>query len=120
MVATQLMVARALEAAEQLAGEGIDVELVDPRTLVPLDLDTILSSVEKTGKLVCVQEAPPGGSWGATVVAAVVESMWESLDGRPRLVSGDETPIPYAAPLEEAWLPSTERILEALRQAAAE
>ena len=120
VVATQLMVARALEAAEQLAGEGIDVELVDPRTLVPLDLDTILSSVEKTGKLVCVQEAPPAGSWGATVVAAVVESMWESLDGRPRLVSGDETPIPYAAPLEEAWLPSTERILEALRQAAAE
>ena len=76
--------------------------------------------MEKTGKLVCVQESPPAGSWGATIVAAVVESIWDSLDGRPRLVSGDETPIPYAATLEAAWMPSTDRILEALRQAAAE
>jgi pyruvate dehydrogenase E1 component beta subunit len=120
VVATQLMLARAIEAAEQLAGEGVEIELVDPRTLVPLDLGTILSSVEKTGKLVCVQESPPAGSWGATIVAAVVESIWDSLDGRPRLVSGDETPIPYAATLEAAWMPSTDRILEALRQAVAE
>jgi len=120
VVATQLMLARAIEAAEQLAGEGVEIELVDPRTLVPLDLGTILSSVEKTGKLVCVQESPPAGSWGATIVAAVVESIWDSLDGRPRLVSGDETPIPYAATLEAAWMPSTDRILEALRQAATE
>ena len=96
------------------------MEVVDPRTLVPLDLATICDSVRKTGRLVCVQECPASGSWGATVAAGVVEAAWESLDVRPRLVSGDETPIPYAAPLEEAWLPSTARIVEALRKVAAE
>jgi acetoin:2,6-dichlorophenolindophenol oxidoreductase subunit beta len=120
VVATQLMRHRALAAAEVLAEEGIDVEIVDPRTLVPLDLETIVGSVTKTGRLVCVQECPPGGSWGATVVAAVVEQAWESLDVRPRLVSGDETPIPYAGSLEDAWLPSVERIAAELRDVAAE
>jgi pyruvate/2-oxoglutarate/acetoin dehydrogenase E1 component len=67
-----------------------------------------------------VQECPPGGSWGGTVVAAVVEEAWESLDLHPRLVSGDETPIPYAGSLEDAWLPSVERIAGELRDVAAE
>ena len=67
-----------------------------------------------------MQECPPGGSWGATVVAAVVEHAWESLDVRPRLVSGDETPIPYAGSLEDAWLPSVDRITAELRDVAAE
>jgi pyruvate dehydrogenase E1 component beta subunit len=120
VVATQLMRHRALEAAGVLAGEGVDVELIDPRTLSPLDLGTIHDSVRKTGRLVCVQECPPHGSWGATVAAAVAEAAWDSLDARPRLVSGDETPIPYAAPLEDAWLPSTDRILASLRSAVAE
>jgi len=120
VVATQLMRHRSDAAAELLAAEGIDVEIVDPRTLVPLDLETIVGSVAKTGRLVCVQECPPGGSWGATVVAAVVEQAWESLDLRPRLVSGDETPIPYAGSLEDAWLPSVERIAAELREIAAE
>jgi len=111
---------RALAAAEVLAPEGIDVEVIDPRTLVPLDLETIIGSVAKTGRLVCVQECPPGGSWGATVVAAVVEQAWESLDIRPRLVSGDETPIPYAGSLEDAWLPSVDRIVGALRDMVTE
>ncbi len=120
VVATQRMRQGVIEAAAVLATEGVDVELIDPRTLVPLDLTTICESVRKTGRLVCVQECPPSGSWGATVAAAVVEAAWESLDVRPRLVSGDETPIPYAAELEDAWLPGPERILEALRRAAAE
>lgn len=120
VVATQLMRRRVLEAADVLAGEGVEVELVDPRTLVPLDLTTICESVRKTGRLVCVQECPPSGSWGATVATAVVETVWESLDVRPRLVSGDETPIPYAAQLEDAWLPGTDRILEAIRRIASE
>jgi len=120
VVATQLMRQRALAAAEVLAAEGIDVEVVDPRTLVPLDLETIVGSVAKTGRLVCVQECPPTGSWGATVVAAVVEQAWESLDIRPRLVSGDETPIPYAGSLEDAWLPSVDRIVAELRDLVTE
>ena len=89
-------------------------------TLVPLDLETIVGSVAKTGRLVCVQECPPGGSWGASVVASVVELAWESLDLRPRLVSGDDTPIPYAGSLEDAWLPSVDRIVAELRDVAAE
>jgi pyruvate/2-oxoglutarate/acetoin dehydrogenase E1 component len=118
VVATQLMRHRALAAAGVLAEDGIDIEIVDPRTLVPLDLETIVGSVTKTGRLVCVQECPPGGSWGATVVASVVEQAWESLDVPPRLVSGDESPIPYAGSLEEEWLPSVDRIVGELRDVA--
>ena len=118
VVATQLMRHRALAAAEVLAGDGIDIEIIDPRTLVPLDLETIVGSVTKTGRLVCVQECPPGGSWGATVVASVVEQAWESLDVPPRLVSGDESPIPYAGSLEDEWLPSVDRIVGELRDVA--
>jgi pyruvate dehydrogenase E1 component beta subunit len=120
VVATQVMRQRALAAADVLASEGIDLEVVDPRTLVPLDLETIVGSVAKTGRLVCVQECPPAGSWGATVVAAVVEQAWESLDTRPRLVSADETPIPYAGTLEDAWVPSVDRIVAELRDLAVE
>jgi pyruvate dehydrogenase E1 component beta subunit len=120
VVATQLMRHRALEAAESLAAEGVDIELIDPRTLAPLDLETIVSSVEKTGRLACVQECPATGSWGAAVLAAVVEAAWESLDARPLLVSADETPIPYSGPLEDAWLPSVQRIGAELRHLAEE
>ena len=120
VVATQLMRQRSHEAAKLLAEEGIEAEVIDPRTLVPLDLQTITSSVEKTSRLVCVQESPPAGSWGATLVAQVVEHVWASLDARPRLVSGDETPIPYAAALEAAWLPDAERIAASIREAVSE
>jgi acetoin:2,6-dichlorophenolindophenol oxidoreductase subunit beta len=120
VVATQLMLHRSLQAAEALATEGIDVEVIDPRTLAPLDLETIIESVANTGRLVCVQESPAPGSWGATIAAAVVEHAWESLDARPRLVSGDETPIPYAGSLEDEWVPQVGRITQVLRSAAIE
>jgi pyruvate dehydrogenase E1 component beta subunit len=120
VVATQLMRHRALEAAEIVAPGGIDVEVIDPRTLVPLDLESIIASVKKTGRLVCVQESPPAGSWGTTIAAKVAEAAWEHLDARPRLVSGDETPIPYAGALEDAWLPSTERIASMITLAASD
>jgi pyruvate dehydrogenase E1 component beta subunit len=120
VVATQLMRHRSLEAAEVLAGEGVEVELVDPRTLAPLDLATIVASVEKTGRLACVQECPPAGSWGATIVAQVAGQAWESLDAAPILVSGDETPIPYSGPLENAWMPNADRIARDLRTLAAQ
>jgi pyruvate/2-oxoglutarate/acetoin dehydrogenase E1 component len=120
VVATQLMLHRARAAADILADEGIDIELVDPRTIVPLDLETILASVARTGRLVCVQEAPAGGSWGATLVAQAVEHVWESLDSRPRLICADDTPIPYAGPMEDAWIPSVERIADGLRHAVRE
>ncbi|ADB53480.1 alpha-ketoacid dehydrogenase subunit beta [Conexibacter woesei] len=115
VVATQLMRQRAERVAEELAAEGIELELIDPRTVLPLDLDTIGASVDKTGRLVVVQESPLGGSWGATVVAGVVAERFESLDAAPVLVSGPDTPVPYAGPLEDAWLPSERHIAGEIR-----
>lgn len=119
LVATQLMRHRALEAAEQLAGEGVEVELIDPRTLVPFDAETVRTSVERTNRLVVVQEASPRGSWGATLIAELVQGGFELLDCPPLLIAADETPIPYAGPLEEAWLPSVQRIVAGVREACA-
>jgi len=115
VVATQLMRVRADEAAAQLANEGISVELIDPRTLAPLDVATVSTSLERTGRLLIVQESPFGGSWGATMIAALMLDAFELLDAPPAIVCGDDTPVPYAGVLEEAWLPTTERIAAALR-----
>lgn len=116
VVATQMMRHRAEEAASGLAEEGVSVELIDPRTLVPFDFDTIRQSIEKTNRLVVVQEATVGGSWGATLVAEVVEQHLELLDSPPTMVAGDPTPLAYSGELEQAWLPSSERISAAIKQ----
>lgn len=115
IVATQQMRHRAVSAAEVLAAEGIECTVIDPRTLVPFDLKTVVTSLEETSRLCVVQEAPPGGSWGATLVSRVVTEHFELLDAPPVLVSADETPVPYAGELEEAWLPSVEEIVERVR-----
>ena len=115
VVATQLMRHRALEAATALADEGIDVELIDPRTLVPFDFETVRQSVDRTNRVVVVQEASFAGSWGATLAARLTIEAFESLDAPPAVVGGDDTPIPYAGVLEDAWLPDARRIAEAIR-----
>jgi pyruvate/2-oxoglutarate/acetoin dehydrogenase E1 component len=114
IVATQMMRHRAEAAAELLAADGVDAELIDPRTLVPLDMATIGASVERTSNLVVVQECSNAGSWGASLVARVVAEHFDSLDAPPVMVGGDDTPIPYAGALEAAWLPSPERIAAAV------
>jgi pyruvate/2-oxoglutarate/acetoin dehydrogenase E1 component len=119
VVATQLMLHRAHEAADRLAGDGVSVELIDPRTLAPLDAAAIVASVKRTNRLVVVQEAPSAGSWGATVVARVLQDAFEMLDAPPAIVAADDTPVPYAAALEEAWLPSVERIGDVVHRTAA-
>jgi acetoin:2,6-dichlorophenolindophenol oxidoreductase subunit beta len=119
VVATQLMRHRALEAAGILAEEGVEVELIDPRTLVPFDLETIGASVDRTNLLVVVQEAPPGGSWGASLISALLQDRFEMLDAPPLLIATDEIPIPYAGPLEAAYLPSAERIADGIRRTLA-
>jgi pyruvate/2-oxoglutarate/acetoin dehydrogenase E1 component len=119
IVATQMMRLRAEEAAEVLAGEGVGVELIDPRTLAPLDHETIGTSVDKTNRLVVVQECSNDGSWGATVVARLMADRFESLDAPPLMIGGDDTPIPYAGPLEELWLPSVDRIVDGVRRTLA-
>lgn len=119
LVAPQLMRQRSLEAAEALAAESISVEVIDPRTLVPFDNDAVVTSLQKTSRLVVVQEAPPAGSWGASLIARLTELHFELFDAPPILVAADETPIAYAEALEEAWLPSVARITEAVRRLAA-
>jgi acetoin:2,6-dichlorophenolindophenol oxidoreductase subunit beta len=114
IVATQLMRARAEEAAATLEDDSIDVELIDPRTVAPLDLDTIGTSLDKTNRLLVVQESPSAGSWGSTLIADLLRERFESLDAPPELLCGDNTPVPYAGPLEQAWLPSSERIVAAV------
>jgi pyruvate dehydrogenase E1 component beta subunit len=119
LVASQLMRYRALEAAELLAAEGVSAEVIDPRTMIPFDLETVGASLNRTNRLICVQECPQGGSWGATMVAALMAEQFESFDAPPILVGGDETPIPYSGELEAAWLPSPERIADAARRTLA-
>jgi pyruvate dehydrogenase E1 component beta subunit len=119
VVATQLMRHRALEAAESLAGKGVSVELIDPRTLVPFDFPTIADSVDRTNHLHVAQEAPAGGSWGATLISRIAAERFEMLDAPPTLVAPPDTPVPYAGALEDAWLPDAEKIAAAVEASLA-
>ena len=115
VVASQLMRHRAAEAAEALVADGISCELIDPRTVAPLDVVTVVESVGRTGRLVCVQEAPPAGSWGQAVISHVAVEAFELLDAPPVLIAADPIPVPYARSLEETTLPGVERIAGAVR-----
>lgn len=116
VVATQQMRHRAVEAAGILAAEGIEITVIDPRTLVPFDDETVIESLTGTSRLLVVQESPPGGSWGASLVSRMVTEHFEVFDAPPALLSGDETPVPYAALQEAAWLPTVERVVDAVRR----
>ncbi|MBV9001946.1 MAG: alpha-ketoacid dehydrogenase subunit beta [Solirubrobacterales bacterium] len=100
----------ALAAAEQLATEGIDVEVIDLRTLRPLDRATVVESVKRTNRLMVVEEGPRTGGWAGGILADVAEDALEYLDDVWRLTTAD-APIPYSPPLEDAFLPSAERIV---------
>ena len=115
IVAIAAMVGRALEAAELLAGEGISVEVIDPRTLSPLDEETILGSVERTGGLVVVDESPPHCSVASEIAAVVGEKAFDSLNGPVRRVTAPHTPVPFSPSLEEAYAPSVQAIVDAVR-----
>ena len=119
LVATQQMMHRATQAADELAASGVSVEVIDPRTLVPFDMETVAASFRKTSKLVVVQESPAAGSWGSSLVQRVATEYFEWFDGPPVLLSSPDTPVPYAGNLEEAWLPSVERIVAECRTLAA-
>ena len=109
-----------LEAAEQVAAEGIEVEVVDLRTLKPLDKETVLESVKKTGKLLIVHEDNITGGVGAEVAALVADEGFEYLDGPITRLCGPDVPtMPFAQSLEDAYMPTTERIAEALRKQSA-
>ncbi len=105
----------ALEAAERLAKDGIDVEVIDLRTLRPLDMQTILASVQKTNRIVTVEEAWPVCSVGSEICAQVAMHAFDDLDAPPAKVSGADVPMPYAANLEKLALPSAERVVAAVK-----
>jgi pyruvate dehydrogenase E1 component beta subunit len=113
IVAISYAVHKALEAAEALDGE-ISVEVVDPRTLVPLDIETILQSVRKTGRLLVVHEAPTRGGVGAEIVRQAVEQGFEHLRAPAKVLGGLNTPMPYSPPLEDACLPQKEDIVKSV------
>ena len=110
----------ALQAARQLAREGVELEVVDPRTLKPLDVDTIASSVEKTGRLVVVSEGARAGGFASEVVARVLDAVGiGALKATPERVTAKDTPIPYAASLERDVLPSLDDVLAAVARVMA-
>jgi pyruvate/2-oxoglutarate/acetoin dehydrogenase E1 component len=115
IAALALMVPRAVEAAERLEGDGLSVEVVDVRSLVPLDTQTLLASVTKTGRFFTVEENPRLCGWGAEVVSVVDEEAFWDLDGPSVRITTPHIPLPAAAALEDMALPSVDRISETVR-----
>jgi len=116
IVATGWMVHHALAAAEQLAGEGVSAEVIDPRTLAPLDTAAVIESVSKTGHLVLVDQATRHASASAVIAAEVADAGFGYLKAPIKQVTGLDTPIPYSKPMEEHVLPDEDKIVEAVRQ----
>ena len=116
VVALGYRVSRALQAAGQLEEEGIDVEVIDPRTLNPLDIETIVESVKRTGRLVIVHQAARTGGVGAEIATQVMEHAFDYLDAPVQRVTGLDTPVPYYTKLELLVYPSTEDIVHAVRK----
>jgi pyruvate/2-oxoglutarate/acetoin dehydrogenase E1 component len=117
IVAIGLMVHRALEAAQLLADEGIESTVIDPRTLFPLDLNTLVESVSRTGRMVVVDEAVVRGSFGAYLAAEVTEAAFDFLEAPSIRVGVPAVPIPYSPELEDSLIPSVEDICVAARKA---
>jgi pyruvate dehydrogenase E1 component beta subunit len=117
IVAIGRMVHTALEAADELAGSGVHAEVIDPRTTSPLDVDTILESVENTGRLVVVDESHPRCSLATDVAATVAQDAFGSLRAPIQLVTGPHTPVPFADALEDLFIPDAAKIAGAVKTA---
>jgi pyruvate dehydrogenase E1 component beta subunit len=115
LVAHSICVGLILEAAEKLAAEGIDAELIDLRTLRPLDCDTVIESVKKTNRIVTVEQGWPVCSIGSEIAAQVVEKAFDWLDAPPAKITGKDVPMPYAANLEKLALPTVDDVIAAAK-----
>jgi 2-oxoisovalerate dehydrogenase E1 component len=120
VVALTSMVRKALEAAGSLEREGISAEVIDPRTISPLDMDTILESIRRTGRLLVVDETYGPCGIGAEISARVMETAFDDLDAPVRRLNGAHAPIPYSAPLEAAVVPQVDDVARAVRELAEE
>jgi acetoin:2,6-dichlorophenolindophenol oxidoreductase subunit beta len=115
IVALSRMVGEALAAAETLAADGIEAEVIDPRTLVPLDMEAIVASVERTNRLVVAHEAVRSGGFGAEIAARAQLAAFDFLDAPVERVGAPFAPVPFSPPLEDAYLPGREQIAAAAR-----
>jgi pyruvate dehydrogenase E1 component beta subunit len=115
IVAYSKMLLLALEAAEQLNREGIDAEVIDPRTLKPLDIQTIVDSVKKTGRLVIIEEGWRFCGLGAQIADSIYQAAFDYLDAPIVRVTGEDVPMPYSRPLEDAAIPDMRRVIEAVK-----
>src|SRR5262249_31527506 len=113
------MVYTALDAAEKLKLEGIDAEVLDLRTLLPFDREAVLETVKKTSKVMILHEATRTGGMAGELTAVINESAFEYLDGPVMRVTSIDTPVPYAPPLEEFFMPQVDDVLKAARQLSA-
>ena len=116
IIATLLMMHRSLQAADVLEREGISAEVIDPRSLVPFDWDTVRASVSKTGRVVTVEESPKRNGIGAEIAATLAEEMIESLTAPIQRVAAPNTPAPFSPPMEKFYVPNVDRITEAVRR----
>ena len=119
IIAWSRMVEVAVTAAEQLVGDGVQAEVIDLRSLVPMDMATVIESVSKTSRAVVVHEAVVDFGAGAEVVARIVENAFEMLDAPPARVGAPPVPLPFSPPLEEACIPGVEQVLKAVRRSLA-
>jgi pyruvate dehydrogenase E1 component beta subunit len=118
IVARSLMVPVALKAAEELEKQGVSCEVIDPRTIRPLDIETIITSVKKTNRVVVAEESHPFSGVAAEISAEIMERAFDYLDAPVRRVSGADVPMPYAKNLENLAIPDVARIVEAVREVA--
>jgi pyruvate/2-oxoglutarate/acetoin dehydrogenase E1 component len=118
VVAIAVMVPRALAAAEKLQKKGISIEVIDPRTLVPLDKKAIIDSVKKTGKLVIMDEDPKTGGAAGEIAAIVAEEAFSSLKAPIKRVSPPDTPVPFSPALEKFWMPDEDDLIKAVTEIA--
>ena len=118
IVAIGRMVGMAQQAAEELAADGIEAEIVDLRTTSPLDTDTIYETVEKTGRLVVVDEANPRCSMASDIAALVAQNCFDDLQAPVQMVTAPHTPPPFSGVLEDLYVPNADRIAEAVRKVA--
>jgi pyruvate dehydrogenase E1 component beta subunit len=110
------MVGTCEEAAEALAADGIEAEIIDPRTLAPFDKETVLASVKKTGKVIIVHEAPKTGGFAGEIAAIIAEEGFDYLDAPIKRVGAPDTPVPFSPVLERAYIPSAEKVISAVKE----
>ncbi|MGE7185430.1 alpha-ketoacid dehydrogenase subunit beta [Peribacillus sp. NPDC006672] len=116
IVALGKQVHTAMDAAEQLAGKGIEVEIVDPRSLSPLDEESILSSVAKTNRLIVIDEANPRCSMATDIAALVADKGFDTLDAPIKRITAPHTPVPFSPPLEDIYLPTPEKVIKVVSE----